>query len=533
METGNRLSLYRRIRLAGLALTSAALVVGLLSTNAHIAKGDSGSGDMGALSSASVPVPTGGNIIDQTAAIRLGKALFWDTQVGGDGQTACASCHFHAGADNRTLNVINPGPDGIFASDDVNGPGQQFHPTNITNDDRVGSQGVVGTIFSSISSDPSNPVDNCAPDIIAPFFHNRRVTGRQAPPVIGAVFNRQNFWDGRANDKFNGVDPFGATANAGAPMGTLMSNSSLASQADGPPNNPTEMSCANRPFNGANSLGAKMLARPALQYQYVHPNDSALGAMSAWPSTGLKCGNHSCTYAELVTAAFGASWADASKFSRVWGQAVQAYEAILIPDQTPLDKFLSGNSRALTDNQKKGLSIFGGKGQCSKCHAGAEMTDASVSFAIKNGLINDDGGDQGFHNIGVRPTGDDAGRAGLGPNGFSFSESGSAVDHGAFKTPALRNVKLTAPYFHNGGKATLADVVDFYSRGGDFDNTEKAKRIKNLSLSAAEKASLVDFLTNALTDCRVEREEGPFDHPSIALPNGPSVAATGGGNSCR
>ena len=56
----------------------------------------------------------------------------------------------------------------------------------------------------------------------------------------------------------------------------------------------------------------------------------------------------------------------------------------------------------------------------------------------------------------MRPTSEDLGRAGLGPNGVSFSRSGALADHGAFKTAALRNVKLTAPYFHNGGKKTLA-----------------------------------------------------------------------------
>src|SRR5919199_1812475 len=58
-------------------------------------------------------VPQPGNLADfvrdQPAAVQLGKALFWDTQVGSDGVQSCASCHFHAGADNRTRNQINPG----------------------------------------------------------------------------------------------------------------------------------------------------------------------------------------------------------------------------------------------------------------------------------------------------------------------------------------------------------------------------------------------------------------------------------------
>ena len=68
------------------------------------------------------PKPSGTDITDQAAAIRLGKALFWDAQAGSDGQTACATCHFHAGADNRKLNTLSPGPDGIFGSGGVNAP---------------------------------------------------------------------------------------------------------------------------------------------------------------------------------------------------------------------------------------------------------------------------------------------------------------------------------------------------------------------------------------------------------------------------
>ena len=192
-----------------------------------------------------------------------------------------------------------------------------------------------------------------------------------------------------------------------------------------------------------------------------------------------------------------------------------------------MDLYLAGSKNALTGSQQSGLNIFSGKGKCTTCHAGAELTDASVSFAAQKGLINEDGGDQGFHNNGVRPTAEDLGRAGTGPNGVSYSVSGSPKDHGAFKTPGLRNVNLTAPYFHNGGKASLADVVDFYNRGGDFANPEKAKRIQPLSLSASEKAALVDFLTNGLTDPRVEKEQAPFDHPSLDLPNGAPLQAVG------
>jgi cytochrome c peroxidase len=311
----------------------------------------------------------------------------------------------------------------------VSGAGQAFLGGSFLADDIVGSQGIVGSVFLSIASDPHQAADNCVPDQTKPFFGNRRVTGRNTPSAVGAVYLRNNFWDGRANHQFNGVDPFGATANPGGHIGLVMENASLASQAVGPPNNPVEISCANRTFNGPNSLEAKLLARQPLQFQLVAPTDSVLGPLSASPANGLTVG------------------------------------------------------------------IFTGKGECSKCHAGAMLSDATVAFAAAKGLVNEDGGDQGFHNLGVRPTAEDLGRAGTGPNGASWAENTSIFNRGAFKTPGLRNVKLTAPYFHNGGKATLA--------------------------------ALVDFLTNALTDCRTEKEQAPFDHPSLPLPNGTDLPAVG------
>jgi cytochrome c peroxidase len=97
---------------------------------------------------------------------------------------------------------------------------------------------------------------------------------------------------------------------------------------------------------------------------------------------------------------------------------------------------------------------------------------------------------------------------------------------GAFKAPQLREVELTGPYFHNGGKLTLRQVVDFYVRGGDFPVTNAHHRdfnILNLNaelqsdLSENDKVALVDFLLE-LTDDRVAFERGPFDHPQLILP---------------
>lgn len=494
--------------------------------------GESGGAGLRALATVAVPAPAGGQIVDRAAAIALGKALFWDQQAGGDGMTACATCHATAGADSRQFNIVNPGPNGIFEACGTTGASQYTTPCDGTSDDRLGSQGVVAGTFESIASDPSSAADVCTPGAPGTFGTGRQVTGRQAPSVIAAVYYRDVFWDGRADHTFNGVDPFGATANALQTPMNSMGNSALASQATGPANNGVEMACAGRPFNGPNSLAQKLLARQPLQLQSVSVTDSVLGGLSAAPNKGL-----TTSYGALLVKAFGPDASGSAalyKFSTYWGQAIQAYESTLIPNDTPLDRYLGGNLSALTPNQQRGLDRFTGKAGCTSCHAGAELSDATVSFAALRGLVNEDGGDQGFHNVGVRPTAEDLGRAGTGPGNAPFAVNGSTRNRGAFKTPQLRNVKLTAPYFHNGDKATLTSVVNFYNNGGDFANLEKASRVKRLGLDSRDVAALVDFLTNGLTDCRTEKERAPFDHPSLALPDGPTRPAVGaaGTGSC-
>ncbi len=116
--------------------------------------------------------------------------------------------------------------------------------------------------------------------------------------------------------------------------------------------------------------------------------------------------------------------------------------------------------------------------------------------------------------------------------GVGFAEQGTwpfvnrVNRFGAFKAPQLREVELTGPYFHNGGKLTIRQVIDFYVRGGDFPVTNAHHRdfnILNLNaelqsdLSEEEKVALVDYMLE-LTDDRVALEKGPFDHPQLILP---------------
>ncbi|HCP13800.1 MAG TPA: hypothetical protein DIT89_15810 [Planctomycetaceae bacterium] len=101
---------------------------------------------------------------------------------------------------------------------------------------------------------------------------------------------------------------------------------------------------------------------------------------------------------------------------------------------------------------------------------------------------------------------------------------------GAFKTPTLRNVELTAPYMHNGRFMTLSGVIEFYDRHGDEEgalnvprdrdaNPDMHPKIDSVDLTESDKLALHFFLL-CLTDERVRTESGPFDHPAILLVNG-------------
>ena len=141
----------------------------------------------------------------------------------------------------------------------------------------------------------------------------RRVEPRNTPTVINAAFNFANFWDGRANNIFNGVNPFGPadaqrqgfrriTAQPAAPSAAAtvrLENSALASQAVGPPGSDFEMSARGRTFP---KIGKKMLSLPPLAKQAVSPQDSVLGVPGqslAPPNKGLNT-----TYTAMIQAAF-------------------------------------------------------------------------------------------------------------------------------------------------------------------------------------------------------------------------------------
>jgi cytochrome c peroxidase len=162
------------------------------------------------------------------------------------------------------------------------------------------------------------------------------------------------------------------------------------------------------------------------------------------------------------------------------GAAIAEFERTLVSADAPLDRYLLGETTALSRAAIRGLELFRGRARCIRCHDGPHLTDGS------------------FHNIGIGDL--DVGR-------FGILQLPSM--QGAFKTPSLRDVALTAPYFHDGSAATLKDVVAHYVRGGASKVNLDAD-IVPLSLSAADQDALVAFM-QSLTGGR----SPPVDAPRV------------------
>lgn len=389
-----------------------------------------------------VPVPEPPNLTqfvkDKAAAIRLGKALFWDMQAGSDGVQACATCHYRAGADPldvRSRNQLAPrasvsgtsifqvvGANSTLTGADfpffqVNPVEAQIGTGTVANNvhDVVGSQGVRLAKFEGVIL--GSPVESSSA-LADPTFrvggnNIRQVTGRNAPSAVNAIFNYANFWDGRASNSFNGSSPIGPLdVNAGiwidnggalAKQLVPIPNASLASQSLGPPLSDAEMSFRGRTFP---ELGRKMLNLTPLGQQTVHPTDSVLGPLSRavlrpdGTLTGAKGLNKS--YQQMIEDAFVSNLTSTNltvnlnatvggvvqsipftqmeaNFSLFWGLAIQLYEATLVSDQTPFDQFLAGNTNAMSAAAQNGFSLF--SSQCTKCHSGSELTGASIANA--------------------------------------------------------------------------------------------------------------------------------------------------------
>jgi cytochrome c peroxidase len=158
-------------------------------------------------------------------------------------------------------------------------------------------------------------------------------------------------------------------------------------------------------------------------------------------------------------------------------QAIAAYERTLFCANTAFDRFLDGDTTAMTLQQKSGWELFTGKAACFSCHTPPLLSDAYVNA------------DGAFHNTGIGIEGKDPSAIDEGRSKISKSE----LDWAAFKTPSLRNVTRSAPYFHDGSVPKLEDAVRYMVRGG-FMNKALDPKLMDKKLSEQELGDLMAFL---------------------------------------
>jgi cytochrome c peroxidase len=313
--------------------------------------------------------------------IALGQKLFFDGRLSADGTVACASCH---------------------------------NPARAFTDGKQTSIGIHG-----------------------------RAGQRNAPTVLNALYNKTQFWDGRAK--------------------------TLEEQAALPIVNSVEM------------------GQPNL---------------------------------ETAVARIGAVGEYQQAFQRVFGRppngsdllrAIASYERTLVSFNSPFDRFIAGDKNTIDDAAKRGWDLFNNRGRCNKCHALTETQRDVTLFT-----------DNDFHNIGIGIIRHNV--AALARQAEQLIKSGdtSAIDRAAiqtdmsalgcflitkkeadtaaFKTPGLRNVLVTGPYFHDGSQETLWDVMDHYNKGDGLQNPWLDEDMQPLALTETDIDDVVAFLASLTSD---------------------------------
>lgn len=316
-------------------------------------------------------------------------------------------------------------------------------------------------------------------------FHDRRPVSvalaegtRNAPSTINTAWQPRLFWDGR-------VDVIWAQ-----PIGAM--------------ENPAEMDFSRLEL--AHRIGKSYRS----QYEALFGPLPDLSDSQRFPPSG-KPGQPSF---DLMHAQ---DQIEVNRITANVGKAVEAYLRRQVSRESRFDHYLAGDKTALSAREQLGMFLFVKSG-CASCHSGSLLSDGD------------------FHNLGV-PAWDgvaaDLGRAEgvlrerqqmltgasvyadepLPPSAIEERQS----DVGAFRTPSLRNVTLTAPYMHNGRFNTLEETIDFHAAGGGRDNNGYAgtvdKELKAFALSEEDRDAIIAFLA-AL-------EGVPGERPWIDWPDTP------------
>jgi cytochrome c peroxidase len=295
---------------------------------------------------------------------------------------------------------------------------------------------VDGTVSCSTCHDPKLAFTDRRP---TSFGVKGRIGQRNAPTVLNALYNKTQFWDGRVN--------------------TLEEQAAL-------------------PIVNAVEMG-----QPSL--------DAAVAQIAAVEE-----------YQQAFRVVFGRSPNGPDLL-----RAIASYERTQLSFDSPFDHFIAGEKNAIDDSAKRGWELFNNQARCNKCHA---LTDTTRD--VTNLIDND------FHNIGIGiirhnvvalarqaeqliKTGDTTAidRAAIQSDLSAlgrFLVTKQEKDIASFKTPNIRNVLVTGPYFHDGSQETLWDVIDHYNKGDGLQNPYLDEDIQPLALTESDIDDLVAFMAS-------------------------------------
>ena len=331
--------------------------------------------------------------------VELGKALFFDKILGGNRNISCATCH-HALTDTG---------DGLSL------------PLG------EGAQGL------GVARQPGDTVTG---------VHER--VPRNAPHVfnLGAYEFTTMFHDGRVTEDPNHPSGFQSPAGLDLPAGL---DSALAVQAMFPVTSGTEMAGQPGENSVADAAGMGNLA----------------GAGGVWEQLAERLQGNA-TYVAMFQAAYAdVLVAGDITFVHV-ANAIAAFEGTAWrADNSPFDRYLRGDSRALSSSAKRGMTLFYGKAGCSSCHVGTFQTDHQ------------------FHAVAMPQIGAGTGDGVDGHDDFGRERvTADADDRYKFRTPTLRNIALTAPYGHAGAydslEAAVLHQLDPVYELDDYDTSQAA-----------------------------------------------------------